>query len=198
MEKRALLVYGERKEKDNPSFEQDRNRDLNIIQDIIKKEGYDYRLIPISQLDLNLREYEKTKDFFFYFNGHGNETSLGNFSTSLEDVVNSISQLNGEKTIVLDACTLDFTSNYTPKKNTKLIASKKVYPSRSIAISLYDAILARKIPLKNISQKTFEEIKHYGVIVKENSTNQLLNNQDLTQGNLSKECLTKKWRNKNA
>ena len=124
------------------------------------------KTVSLEDLDITLNDYQNSDDFFFYFTGHANKTNLGNFSTRLDDLFKSIGIIKGKKLIVLDACTLNFDSKHFNTKDMKVITSDKVYAGRSIALSLYDAVVARKIPLEDLTQETFDSMKHNWVRVK--------------------------------
>jgi len=167
MKNKALLVYGKSNpSEDNFHFERFIGTNIQVMSNIAVVSGYSPKVISLSELDPKFEDYKMEDDFLFYYTGHSEGVFLG--SLYLNEVVNSIEKIKGKKTIILDTCTDVFVSKHHPNKNTTIAGSFDVYYDRPLAMSLYDAVIARGKKLDSLTQETFNEMKHNWVMIKKN------------------------------
>jgi hypothetical protein len=174
MEKKAFLVYGKPKKTDNIiKFNRDTNRNLELIGAIADSQGYSFEQTHLEEINnLFTRNNSFDSDFLFYFTGHADKDYLGDKLFLTNDILLKINKFNGKKLIILDACAgdyeggEDFEALILPK-NSKIIGAREIYDNKSLAKLLYDISIYRKIPLEEINKKTFDDIKHNWVYVKE-------------------------------
>lgn len=174
MKKEALLVYGTPDEEENKShFNRFIQTNLKIMEDIVLHNGYRLSIKPIIQIDTSFNEYKNVKDFLFYYTGHStffkniDEPVLEIFPLSY--LVNSIEKLPAKKTILLDACSDTFIENYVPLENTSIAGAFDMPYSSTLAMSLYDALYCRGKTIEELSQTTFDDMKHNWIKFKKSS-----------------------------
>jgi hypothetical protein len=161
MTNNALIMYGSpRKKEDFTKFEKDKNRDIQLMSEIASASGYESKVISDSYFHKAISEHLVSDSFLFYFTGHANETFLGGYRLTLERTLKSIAGLKGKKIVILDACISDFIKQGKIPKDILLFGTEESSPSRSLAMSFYDAVIYRGKKLSNINEETFQEMKH--------------------------------------
>lgn len=165
MRKEALLTYGIPDEKDNIShFRRFVNTNLNLMKGIANTGGYNINVVPIFGIDTSFSNYKNTENFLFYYTGHSTffENKDGPFLEifPLKNLVSAIEKIPAKKIILLDACSDSFIENYLPKKNTLIAGAFDMPFDSTLAMSIYDAINCRGKKLENLSQETFNEMRH--------------------------------------
>lgn len=173
MEKEALLTYGSPEEGENKShFDRFIKTNLKIMEDIAIHNGYSIKIKPIIQIDPSFNQYNGVKDFLFYYTGHS--TFFKNVPNPileifpLDNLIRSIEKLSAKKKIFLDACSDTFIENYSPSENTSIAGAFDMPYDSTLAMSLYDAIYCRGKNLEELSQETFNEMRHNWIKFKNN------------------------------
>lgn len=162
MGKKAIFCYGTPVENENKErFEKNCQTNLSIMSEIAEALGYEYEIVPFKKLDFNFNEKS-----LVYFTGHGNNFLISDYQNNLDDFFEAVSKEKSKKVIILDACTREYIQTKDFPKHIKVIGGNEIYDSASLAKLLYDAILCRKKKLKDITKKTFEEMKYHWVKVK--------------------------------
>lgn len=173
MEKKALLVYGKPNEQEmnneklKGSFVNQSRKNISIMTEIALKEKYDIEIGLFDNAIKKIKSYQNLDNFLFYFTGHANGHFIGNSFNTLDNFFNSITKIDAEKLIILDACTEEYLNKNNFPKNTKVISAHEVYDNKSIAKLLYDEVILRKRKLDDIGKKSFDEMKHNWVYFKE-------------------------------
>lgn len=180
MGKKALLVYGKPiKVDDKEKFKKNTLLNLNLISEIAKRENYEQEAVFIDDAYDKLKSYNpKSDSFLFYFTGHANKKNLGDKKIffgkkyKTNKILDLISRIEGKKLILLDACTGNYKGGENFEilnipSNSKIISAREIYDHISLAKILYDAIIFRGKKLENITEQTFEDMKHNWVYFKE-------------------------------
>ncbi|MCK9570469.1 hypothetical protein M0R72_16090 [Candidatus Pacearchaeota archaeon] len=172
MEKEALLTYGLPRDEEDKNFSKFIETNLKIMKEIALHKGYNVRVEPVLSINPLFEEYNKTKDFLFYYTGHATFFKnveipfLEKFPLNL--LVKSIEKLPAKKIILLDACSDNFIENYIPAENTSIAGAFNMPYNSTLAMSIYDAVNCRGKKLEDLSQETFNEMKHNWIKFKKN------------------------------
>ena len=173
--KKAILVYGTPQERDNfEKFSRDAATDLKIMQELSGKNNYDHETLFLDEMEEKIGELQgkKLDNFLFYFTGHADKYHIGNKEYKTNDLMESINQIEGNKTIILDACAGNYSGGdkfeaLNLPENSKVMTQKKTYSNKSLAKLLYDLDL-RKQPLDNINSDSLQELKLGEIYYKQN------------------------------
>ncbi|MDD5012241.1 MAG: caspase family protein [Candidatus Nanoarchaeia archaeon] len=172
MKKKALLVYGNPNQKDNPQeFYKNCERDIKIMSEIAEADGYDICKIQDFDLEKKLQEYtnKDMNSFLFYFTGHACQALLGNLTASfdLDPFFELIDKIKGEKIVILDSCTQKYIPSRKFSKNTKVFGGDEIDKESGLSKLFFDAVMCYNKKLEEIDKKTFDEMKHNWVYVGE-------------------------------
>lgn len=169
MKKKALFVYGNPiPQDDKKKFDENCKKDIKLMSEIAEASGYNIEQKGISEFDLEMKNYENSESFLFYFTGHANNYVFGDGFKSLNSLFYSIKKINGKKIVVLDACTGEFMNKLNLPKDTTLFGASKIYPALSLAKLLYEAVIYRRKNLEEINKSVFDEMKQNWVYFKKN------------------------------
>jgi len=166
MEKRALLVYGiPNKDEDSFNFKEGSKKNIELMTKVANNSGYKTDISHLYNFDLGLKDYHNVDQFLFYFTGHSNQSSLGHHKNSLDNFLDSIAKIKGEKIVILDSCTEEFIPQKKLPRQTKIFGAHKSYDYRSLAKLFYELTEYYNKDLREIDKKSFDEIKQNWVYV---------------------------------
>lgn len=167
MEKKAFFMKGNPSIRDNHYKSQKSfDRDINIMRDIVKYNGYSIEDVNSINLTEKLGSYQGG-DFLFYYVGHANNGSFER--NNINDIITKLEGKIGNKKIILDACAGgDKIRNLSLPEKSQIITANEVFSNCSLAMILWDYIYAYKKEFESLNKETFDSMKHNWVYFREN------------------------------
>jgi len=165
MEKKALLTYGYPrvdKKENSEQFIESCKINLKLISEVLKKENYNFEIVPFSKNVFDEYIFCKNMDFLFYYDGHasGRFGYICDFSKTLNSLFEDLNKIGKERIIILDSCTGEYLKNKRKIKNSTIIGAEIVPYSKSLSKLIHEAVIYRGKDLKDINQNTFNEMNH--------------------------------------
>ena len=158
MEKKAYFVVGKPNPGDDEKkFSSRMKRDLGIVSGIIGNLGYKIENVKEDEI-LDKIKNDYSGNLMLYYRGHGNGKEFG--ENNIQEILNVMDYSPAKKDILLDCCggpeVLDVKM---PRKSKLITAINEIGMDASLAMTIWDWVIARKNDFFDLSSESFADMK---------------------------------------